>query len=142
MAGTLPITLKSLLVETKTIESDFPGFDGFKVTLSYLTKDTLLGIRKKSTKQVLKQRQVIEELDDELFLKLYTQAAIKGWKGLKLTYLEQLAPVDLSGHDMEAELPFSDENALFMMKNSTSFDHWVSEIITDLGNFQTSKSSK
>lgn len=136
------LSLKTLLVPSKDVEVEFPGFEGFKVQLSFLSRETLVNIRKKATKVSFKNRQTVEELNDDLFLQLYVQAAIKGWSGLKLTYLEQLAPVDLSGQNMEAELEYSDENALFLMKSSASFDAWVSEQVTDLGNFQKASDKK
>ena len=85
---------------------------------------------------------ILEELNDELFLQLYVKESIQGWDGLKLSYLEQLAPVDLTGQDPDAELEYSEENALFLMKNSSNFDAFVSETVTDLGNFQTSSDKK
>jgi hypothetical protein len=136
------LSLKSLLVPSKTVESEFPGFIGFKVKLSFLSRETLVSIRKKATKTTFKNRQPVEELSDDLFLQLYVQAAIKDWSGLKLSYLEQLAPVDLSGQDLESTLGYSEENALFLMKNSSNFDSWISEQVTDLGNFQSSSTSK
>lgn len=144
MATVTPISLslKSLLVPSKAVEVEFPGSDGFKVDLCFLSRETLVAIRKKATKISYKNRQPVEELNDDLFLQLYVQASIKGWKGLKLTFLEQLCPVDLTGQDMTAELGFSEDNALFMMKSSTSFDSWVSEMVTDLANFQKSSAPK
>ena len=136
------ISLKSLLVPSKLVEVEFPGFTGFKVELSFLSRETLVGIRKKATKISFKNRQPVEELNDDLFLQLYVAAAIKNWSGLKLEYLEQLAPVDLSGQDMSAELSFSEENALFLMKSSSNFDAWISEQVTELGNFQKSSARK
>lgn len=136
------LSLKSLLVPSKQVEVDFPGFAGFKVQLNFLSRETLVGIRKKATKITFKNRQPTEELNDDLFLQLYVASCIKGWSGFKLTYLEQLAPVDLKGQDMEAELDFSDENALFLMKSSSNFDSWVSEQVTELGNFQKTSDKK
>lgn len=137
------LSLKSLLVPSKQVEVEFPGFPGFQVSLSFLSRETLVSIRKKATKTSFKNRQPVEELNDELFLQLYVQASIKGWKGLQLAYLEQLAPVDLSDQkDMTAELEYSEDNALFLMKSSANFDSWVSEIVTDLGNFQSSSAKK
>lgn len=121
---------------------DFPGMPGFKVSLSFLSRETLVNIRKKSTKTTFKNRQPQEELNDELFLQLYVQAAIKGWKGFKLSYLEQLAPVDLTGQDLDDELEYTEENALFLMKNSANFDAWISEQVTELGNFPTISAKK
>ena len=136
------LSLKSLLVPSKLVEVEFPGFSGFKVQLSFLSRETLVGIRKKATKITFKNRQPTEELNDDLFLQLYVAASIKGWTGFKLSYLEQLAPVDLTGHDMNAELDYSEENALFLMKSSSNFDSWVSENVTELGNFQKISAAK
>lgn len=133
------LSLKNLLVPSKALEVEYPGMPEFKVQVSFLSRETLQSIRKKSTKTAFKNRQPVEELNDELFLDLYVKAALKGWSGLKLKYLEQLAPVDLTGQDMDAELEYSEENALYLMKNSTNFDAFVSEQVTDLGNFSTSK---
>ena len=133
------LSLKSLLVPSKALEVEYPGMPGFVVEVCFLSRETLQSIRKKSTKTSFKNRQPVEELNDELFLELYVKASIKGWKGLTLAYLEQLAPVDLTGQDPKAELGYSEENALFLMKNSTNFDAFVSETVTDLANFSTNK---
>jgi hypothetical protein len=135
----MSISLKTLLVPSKSLEVEYPGMPDFKIQVAFLSRETLQSIRKKSTKTSFKNRQPVEELNDELFLELYVKSAIKGWGGLKLKYLEQLAPVDLTGQDAEAELEYSEENALYLMKNSTNFDSFVSEQVTDLGNFSASK---
>lgn len=132
------LSLKSLLVPSKTVDVEYPGLPGFVVSVSFLSRETLINIRKKATKTSFKNRQPVEELNDELFLQLYVKESVKGWTGLKLSYLEQLAPVDLTGQDPDAELEFNDENALFLMKNSANFDAFISETVTDLGNFQKS----
>ena len=136
------ISLKTLLVPSKSIEVEYPGFPGFKINVSFLSRETLVNIRKKATKSTFKNRQATEEVNDDLFLQLYVQASIKGWAGLQLGYLEQLAPVDLTGQNMEDTLEFTEENALFLMKSSTNFDAFISETVTDLGNFQASKEKK
>lgn len=138
----MAISLKTLLVPSKEVEVEYPGMPGFKVNVSFLSRETLVNIRKKATKTTFKNRQPQEELNDELFLQLYVQAAIKGWNGLKLSYLEELAPVDLSGQDKNDTLEYTEENALFLMKSSANFDAFISEIVTDLGNFQASSEKK
>jgi hypothetical protein len=135
----MTILLKNLLVPSKAVEVEYPGMPDFKIDLSFLSRETLQTIRKKATKTTFKNRQPVEEVNDELFLELYVKASIKGWSGLKLKYLEQLVPVDLTGQDAEAELEYNEENALYLMKNSTNFDSFISEQVTDLGNFSTSK---
>ena len=135
------LSLKSMLVPSKTNTVEYPGMPGFEVTISFLSRETLQSIRKKATKTSFKNRQPVEELNDDLFLQLYSENSIKGWKGLKLKYLEQLAPVDIAGSDPESELDFSNEDALALMKSSTNFDSFISEQVTDLGNFSTNKQS-
>lgn len=135
----MSISLKNLLVPSKALEVEYPGMPEFKIQVAFLSRETLQTIRKKSTKTSFKNRQPVEELNDELFLELYVKNAVKGWTGLKLKYLEQLAPVDLTGQDQDAELEYSEENALYLMKNSSNFDSFISEQVTDLGNFSASK---
>lgn len=136
------LSLKTLLVPSKTVEVEYPGMLNFKIQLAFLSRETLLNIRKKSTKTTFKNRQPQEEFNEELFLELYVQNAIKSWSGLKLKYVEQLAPVDLTDLDPEDELTYTSENALYLMKNSSNFDAFISEQVSDLGNFSTSNQSK
>ena len=135
------ISLKTLLVPSKSVTVEYPGMPGFEVDVCFLSRETLQSIRKKATKTTFKNRQPVEDLNDDLFLELYVKASIKGWKGLKLSYLEQLAPVDVSKEDSDAELDYSEENALMLMKASTNFDAFVSEQVTDLGNFSKNKAN-
>lgn len=129
------LSLKALLVPSKSVEVEYPGFNSFKINVVFLSRETLVNIRKKATKTTFKNRQPVEELDDKLFLQLYVNACIKGWSGLKLSYLEQLAPVDLTGQNQDAELAYDQDNALFLMQNSANFDSFISETVTELSNF-------
>ena len=136
------ISLKTLLVPSKNVTVGYPGFPDLTVDISFLSRETLVSLRKKATKQTYKNRQPGEELDDDLFLQLYVQACVKGWKGFKLAYLEQLAPVDITGQSPEDELEYSEENALFLMKSSSNFDAFISDMVADLGKFQKSNAPK
>lgn len=128
-----------MLVPSKEITIEYPGMPGFEVKVCFLSRETLQNIRKKATKTTFKNRQPVEELNDDLFLELYVKGCIKSWAGLKMRYLEQLAPVDVSDQDPELELEYSEENALYLMKSSVNFDSFISEQVTDLGNFSTNK---
>ena len=135
------MSLKDLLVEEKTVEIDYPEAPGFVITVAFLGKDVLSKIRNKSTitKINKKTRQPVEELDSDLFTKLYISAVIKGWTGLKYKYLADLIPVDLSSVDEESELDYSDENAQLLLKHSGDFDTWIAEMVGDLQNFTKTK---
>lgn len=133
------LSLKTLLVPSKTITVEYPGMPDFAIDLCFLSRESLQQIRKKATKTTFKNRQPVEEVNDELFLEMYVKATVKGWKGLKISYLEQLAPINSTGLNQDDELAFTEENALFLMKNSTNFDSFVSETVTDLSNFSQPK---
>ncbi len=80
-----------------------------------------------------------DKVDQDLFLQLWTKEVIKGWTGLKCTYLTDLLPVDLSTiSEEEGELEYSESNALTMMKNSQDFDNWLTSVIGDVRNFNKS----
>ena len=132
-----PVSLASLMTPSKTVAIDFPGYSGMSVELCYLAREELVKLRKKciNTKWNKKTHQPEEDLDDEKFLVEYTKAVIKGWKGLKYRYLEELLLVDIADLDPDDELPYTQENAELLMRNATSVDTWVTETVGDLENF-------
>jgi len=136
-----PISLASLMTPSKTVTIDFPGYKGMSIDLCYLAREELIKLRKKclTTKFNRKTRQPEEELDEEKFLTEYCKAVIKGWKGLKFQYLEELLLVDVSDLDPNDTLPYTQENAELLMKNSTEMDSWVTETVGDLENFTSNK---
>ena len=136
-----PVSLASLMTPSKTVTLDFPGYAGMSVDLCYLAREELVKLRKKcvTTKFSKKTRQPEEELNEEKFLLEYCKSVIKGWTGLKYRYLEELLLVDISELDPNDELPFTQENAELLMKNSGDFDTWVTDTVSDLENFTSSK---
>lgn len=132
------ISLQSLLTPEKVVEVDYPGFDGFKLKVAFLSREEIVKIRKKCTitKFDKRTRQPVDELDEELFLKTYVSAVLKGWVGLKYKFLEELMLVDLSSiKDKEEQLEYNADNALVLMKNSQELDSFVTEITGSLANF-------
>lgn len=132
------ISLQSLLTPEKVVTVDYPGYEGFKLTIAFLSREEVVKIRKRcyTTTFDKRSRQPVEKFDDEMFLKLYIAAVVKGWTGLKFKYLEEFIPVDLSTvKDVEAELEFNAENALLLMKNSSELDGFVTDLTSDLTNF-------
>ena len=129
------------MTPSKTVTLDFPGYSGFSVDVTYLAREELLKLRKKclSTKFNRKTRQPEEELNEDMFLIEYVRAVIKGWKGLKFRYLEELLLVDVTELDPDDELPYTQDNAELLMKNSGDFDTWITEVVGDLENFTGNK---
>ena len=136
--------LKSLLVDSKTTWAEFPGLSGFEVELANLSRKELMNLRKKCTSSKFnrKTRAFEESLDDDKFVKEFTEATVKGWRGLKLAYLEDLILVDLKGQNADTEMDFSLENAHVLVENSSEFDNWLNEVVFDLENFRSKESAE
>ena len=135
------VSLKSLMTPSKTVTIEYPRFEGMTVDLCYLAREELVKLRKRclSTKWDKKSHQPLEEFDEDKFIVEYCKAVIKGWKGLKYKYIEELLLVDISSLDPEDELPFTADNSELLMKNANDFDTWVTETVGDLENFTKNK---
>lgn len=136
------LSLKSLLSPVKKVSIDYPGFEGFKLNLNFMTREELVKIRKKATTTHIKKGVPVESINDDLFLSLYSQAAIKGWSGLKLEYVDKMAPVEIPEDKFDELLPFTPENALLMMQSSPDFDTFVTNTVTELQNFSSNSGTK
>ncbi len=135
------VSLASLMTPSKTVDIDFPGRDDFSVRLCYLAREELIKLRKRcvSTKFNRSTHQPEENLDEDKFIKEYSKAVIKGWKGLKFSYLEEFLLVDISAQKPDDTLPYSLDNAELLMKNSNVFDTFVTDTIGELENFTGNK---
>jgi hypothetical protein len=135
------VSLSSLMTPSKTVTLDFPGYKGMTVDVCYLAREELVKLRKRcvTTKFNKKTHQPEEELNEEKFLEEYCKAVIKSWTGLKYRYLEELLLVDISNLDPDDELVYTQDNAETLMKNSTTFDTWITETGGELENFTQDK---
>ena len=136
-----PVSLATLMTPSKTVSIDYPEMDGFSVDLTFLARDEILKLRNKCLKQKFnkKTRAFEEQLDEDTFLTEYVKVIIKGWSGFKYKYLEEMMLIDTTSLDLENELPFTQENAELLMKNSPDSDTWVTETVGDLENFTKTK---
>ena len=136
-----PVSLATLMTPSRTVEIEYPGYEGLKFNITYLAREELIKLRKRCvvTKFDKKTRQPVEELNDDKFLVEYTKAIVKGWSGLKYKYLEELLLVDVSHLDPDDTLAYTQENAELLMKNAGEFDTWITETVGDLANFTKNK---
>ena len=136
--------LKNLLVDSKTTWVEFPGLDGFEVELANLSRKELIALRKRCTSNKFnrKTRAFEEVLDDDKFIKEFTNATVKGWKGLKLAYLEDLVLVELGSNDPDKEMDYNSDNAQVLVENSNEFDNWLNEVVFDLEHFRSAEQAK
>lgn len=136
--------LKSFLLPEKVVSFPFPDCEGFEVDLTYLSKESTQAIYKKCEKPKydMRLRETTKEFDDDLFLKIYVGSVVKGWKGFKMKFLNKLVLAEVPADQEENEIPYSQENALDLMKSSNIFDTWVADMISNLGNFSKSNTKK
>jgi len=133
--------IKSMLIKETSTWVEYPDIDGFEVNLRYLTREDLLKIRNASLtyKFNKRTRQKEEAVDSAKFIEHYAEKAIAGWRGLKIKHLPQLLPVDVTGMNPNEVVEYTDEDAVEMLKNSTTFDQFVSDTLNDFEQFSRSK---
>lgn len=133
------MNLSELMVDTKSAWVEYPGYDGFEVEVVNLSRPELTALRKRCvvTKYDKATRKPVEELNEEKFISEFTKATIKNWKGFKYKFLQDFVLVNLSSVDLEAELPYTQDNAKLLVTNSADFDTWVNDTVFDLENFRS-----
>ena len=133
------MNLSSITVNTKNVNVEFPGLKGFSVTISAISREVSRKLKTDSevTKIDPKLRMPVTELDEEKFIEKFAAASIKGWTGLKYSYLKELLLVDESQiEDLEATLDYSLENAIELLKHSQIFDSWINDMVFDIERFR------
>ena len=133
--------IASLMATETVVDVEFPDVEEFVISLVYLNREDLMKIRNTSLtfKFNKRTRQREEEIDNDKFLAAYCERALKGWKGLKVKHLPLLLPVDISGDDGEEEIPYSQEEALSLITNSTVFDQFVTDTMNEFEQFSITK---
>jgi hypothetical protein len=127
------------MVDKKSAWVAYPGYDGLEIELVNLSREKLVELRNECMHMTFdrKSRVPLEKLDEKKFVKEFTRATIKNWKGFKLKYLEDMILVDLGDTDPDTEMEYSQENAELLVSNSSDFDNWLNDAVFDLSNFRT-----
>ncbi len=129
--------LKALMVDVKEAWINYD--DEFKVLIALNSKKAMADLYKSCLEKSRNPRtkQLEETLDKDKWAEEFVKATVKDWKGLKAKQLGDLIMIDTSKiKDPDAEVEFSVENAKILLENSTEFDSFVQEAISDLTNFR------
>lgn len=132
----------SLTVAKETvIDVEYLDIPEFIVSVAYINREELVSIRNASLtfKYNKATRQREEQVDSDKFTEEYARRAIKGWRGLKIKHLPKLLPVDISALDPEEDVDFSEEEAVDLLKSSTVFDQFITDVIADYERFSITK---
>ena len=76
-----------------------------------------------------------EQLDVDLFNKLFVSSCVLGWKGLTMENLSKLVLIE-PAENPEEEVEFSVENAEFLLSASEAFDKFINATVSDLDSFR------
>jgi hypothetical protein len=139
--GKIMSKIGSAIAKETSTWVEFPDIDGFEVNLRFITREELLKIRTSSLtfKFNKRTRQREEEVDSEKFIEKYAQKAIAGWRGLKIKHLPLLLPADISSMNPEEEISYDEDEALQLLKNSTVFDQFITDMMNDFEQFSKKK---
>lgn len=127
--------LEQLVNDETTLTGWVTFKKGFDVELDYVDRPALIEIQRKCTKTQWRRRQPVEILDEERFIKELSDR-IKNWRGLNQEMLKTLFPLrpdaDLNGN----EVPCTDGNKAFMLKQCYGFDEFIVDSITEIETIQ------
>ena len=126
------------VAKDRVVEVEYPSIENFFVSIRYVTRDELTKIRNRSLSYKFNKRthQREEEVDSDKFLEYYSDKVIAGWNGLKIKHLPLLVPTDLGDQDVEKDIPYSKDEALALLRNSTEFDAFISDCMSNLETFE------
>lgn len=133
------LELSKLVVDTKSTWMDYPGFDDFSIEIAAVSRKELNALRKRSTTQTYdrKARVMVETLDEKAFVREFTNATIKNWKGLTVEILDSLVLMEIGDIDPSTEYEYNKDHANELVTYSTEFDTWLNEVVFDLDNFRS-----
>lgn len=132
------LSLAKVVLDSKAVTFDYPNKEGFKVELTYITTSKYAELRKECMDSKLDNLGYpVESLNTDKWNKLFCEKTISGWSGLTYRIVADLMLIDESAiEDMDEEIPYSVENAEYLLKYSKAFDAWVNARISDMSNFR------
>jgi hypothetical protein len=124
-----------LAEEEKTIWIKY--LDDFEINIRYLPRRELVKISETSTEITWdkKTHTRIDKVNTDRFYSKFVDKAILGWKGLTLSTLSKIVPINLNGQDPKAEVVFTKENAIELLRSGYDLDSFLQSSILDITQF-------
>ena len=120
---------------TKTVTISHPTYKSFVVDLKYISRETSRKISKES--QRIRMESQDSEIEDGTFNLIYAKEAFAGWKGLTYDILSHFVLLDTSKiTDMNEEIPFSVDDAAYLLTASQTFEAWINKVVFDIDQFR------
>ena len=129
------MAISKLVMPTKIVSVAHPDYKTFVVDLKYISRETSRKISKDSQRLRLDSKD--SEIEDIAFNTLYAKEAFANWKGLTYEILSHFVLLDTAQiADMTEEVPFSIDDAAFLMTASQPFEAWINKVVFDIDNFR------
>ena len=129
------MAISKFVLPTKVISVAYPAAATFILDLKYISREVSRRITKDTQKLRMDSKDM--ELSDEAFNLVYAKEAFAGWKGLTYKVLSTLVLLDETQiEDMDAEVPFSIEDAAYLLTASQPFEAWVNKVVFELDSFR------
>jgi len=133
--------LKNIKLNKNKVKVPYARFKDFVLDLVYLPREELASIREKyktvSFNPLTRQRE--ESVDVDKFMDEYISKALTGWSGLTYRIVKSLVPSEIEESILDQQIPYSHEDAMWLVKNSSEFDAFFSETMNQVDIFSVVK---
>lgn len=132
--------LKNIINEKEQSYEIWVDFRGFEIKISYLDKGELQAVLKRSKSREYDRRshQPVEKYSDEK-LAMNLAHLIMDWRGLTLSKLAEMVPINISEAEAKTPVPYSKTNAETLVKEAYGLDNFLMDKVTDLQAFREEK---
>ena len=130
--------IEEVAVSEASVTWDFPELDVATITIARISADTLQEIREKSiTGKVMnfQTKQFEDKLDDEKFLRAYSDVVILDWTGLKAKHLKKLMLCKIPADQEDTDVLATADNKYMLMAKSPTVDGFISSTLQSVALF-------
>lgn len=130
--------IEEVAVSESSVTLDFPDVNKATITIARISADTLQDIRKKSVTGKMMDfatKQFIDKIDDEKFLRLYSDVVIIDWTGLKAKHLKELMLCRIPADQEETVVLPTADNKYMLMAKSPTIDSFISSTLQSVALF-------
>lgn len=115
--------------------------DGFELEVRYSNRDRAREFLTRCTIQEwdVATRQFREKVDNKKYARLLAEEVIANWRGLTPPVLKQMVLLD---EYPEIEVPFSVDDAEWLLNEAAGFDLWVQQVSHEIAIFNAVRRSE
>lgn len=123
-------------VKTEKIKAfSWDLFPGVEFDLAYQGRKQTTDNLRSGYITVVEGTEVRQEFSADKFSQSFVAQTVKGWRGLKLKHVQEWMLVDET-QDLEEEVEYCQENALFLYENWKPFEDWVAQVVHSVEQFR------